>query len=323
MIKSGLFQPQANQDVVHYYNPAYLEFQRNRCLVLRKRTLPYVDHPHGFNQIVACPIMGDKFDILRERHLDFQDMLPHQHTEDPRVVNVHKEHFLLSATTFIRYPDNTWSGSHQILGLFDKHFFCLWSCCPQLGNNQPTVMMPVKVQEKNWLWFFTPDKNLCLWYSADPRWIVSEFTQYPWEHGDAALADRRDYIGNPLQWGFGKISGGTPPVLVDDLYWSFFHSWTYWPEGHEVKYYVGAFAFEAKPPYLPKKMTTWPLMSGYPMGLTRRDRRYDDRKEKLVVFPCGAQFNRGEWFVTMGINDQRCGWMRISHDELKKLTKDV
>lgn len=318
---SGLYTSPVDQRVTHYYNPSLLKLQDQLYIVPRKRTLPYVEHPHGFNEIVVMPLTNNKIE-RKERILQYQDLQPCQHVEDPRVTPMTKELFLLSATTFIRYPDNTWSGSHQILGLFDHYFYCLWSGLPPIGENTTTVMMPVKEQEKNWTWFFTQDGKLAVWYSATPRWIVCVFDAAPWED-DRAFFARRDYISPQLQWGFGLIRGGTPPILVDNLYWSFFHSATYWPEGNEVKYYVGAFAFEAQPPFRPKRMTTLPLAEGKPMGLTRRDKMNDTRKEKLVVFPCGAILENGEWLVTQGINDQRCGWFKIDHQDLYRLAKDV
>lgn len=320
---TGLYaSPLEDKDGVHYYNPALAELNGYRCIFPRKRYLPNVDQPHGFNQVMMSRL--EKDNTWKEgKVLQLDQMAEWQHMEDPRVIKIGNQgHFLLGVSTFIRYPNNTWSGSHQAVGMFDIRGDCIWSSCPPLGGNSRTVMIPVTRQEKNWCWFECNGK-LCVLYSAYPKWIVCEFEGYPWED-ERAWHIRKDYVLPPVTWGYGEIHGGTPPVLVDNMFWTFFHSWTPWPEGHNVRYYAGALAFEAKPPFWPRLLTTFPLLSGEPLGLMRKDVINDQRKEKLVVLPSGALlYPNGKWLVTSGINDQRCGWMTIDHQDVQRLSKDV
>jgi predicted GH43/DUF377 family glycosyl hydrolase len=118
-----------------------------------------------------------------------------------------------------------------------------------------------------------------------------------------------------LHWPWGQPRGGTPPVLVDGEYWSFFHSCIDDPY-HTRRYFMGAYAFSAMPPFRITRMSRTPIMAG-----SNKDRWGNGKP--LVVFPCGALLRNGIWMVTLGVNDLNCAWVEIPHESLLEQTVPV
>ena len=160
--------------------------------------------------------------------------------------------------------------------------------------------------EKNWLWF-EHGGRLHTIYMTDPHRVIT------WNQ-DYTAADQTFETAAPDEswWRFGHARGGTPPVLVGDEYWSFFHSstpWTEWTSAQKRRYHMGAYAFEAKPPFRITRFAKVPLLTGSP---------YDPWApgQPLVVFPCGAILRNNTWLVTLGVNDMASAWIEIPHADL-------
>lgn len=226
------------------------------------------------------------------------DQFPDEHFEDPRVI-IHNGRTFVSACNFVRskrgmtYP-------HQVISEVDSRWQLIRRYDPVYGQNGGSAGKQVK-HEKNWLWFWHDDHPNLL-YNADPLTIARfnpSFTlavdgKQEWESG---------------VWTYGHIRGGTPPMLVDGEYYTFFHSSTDF-NGVKRQYHMGCLAFEGKPPFRITRITMDPLLSG-----SRHDGGLPDKPP--CVFPCGAILEGDRWLVTMGINDLRCGWCYIPHATLK------
>ena len=79
---------------------------------------------------------------------------------------------------------------------------------------------------------------------------------------------------------------------------------------------MGAYAFEAESPWRITRMSTLPILSG-----SRKEYWQDGLP--LVVFPGGAMLQNGVWTVVYGVNDARCGWIQIPHQELLETMREV
>jgi predicted GH43/DUF377 family glycosyl hydrolase len=77
---------------------------------------------------------------------------------------------------------------------------------------------------------------------------------------------------------------------------------------------MGAFAFEAKPPFAVTRITPEPLLAG----------SEDDLRTlggPLCVFPCASVLRGDSFLVTLGVNDQSCAWIEIPvADLIEKMT---
>ncbi len=275
---------------VQYFNPALVEWQGYRYLVARRRRTFF--RP-GKNDIVFWLLEGDK--PILEKRVIIPAQHASQHWEDPRINNVNGRLWLAFAT--FRSP---WRSNfvHQSAGWLNG---MLQMTDPQniaFGGNA-THEITNTANEKNWVWFF-PGGAPHFVYSPSPHVVVRVDGVKP-----ALVHETPGFM-----WDYGLPRGGTPPVLVGDLYWSFFHSSIdISPKPPRRRYYMGAYAFSAEPPFAPVLYTRTPLLTG-------SERDFREPSAPYCVFPCGALLDAGTWHVTLGVNDIACAWLRVPHAEL-------
>jgi predicted GH43/DUF377 family glycosyl hydrolase len=154
--------------------------------------------------------------------------------------------------------------------------------------------------QKNWA-FLHDYPTLRMVYAPDPHEVVDVGAD-----GRGTLVARE----RGVQWQWGQVRGGTPPVLHNGLYWSFFHS-RLMSQGPRFRYFAGAYAFGPRPPHRPEVVSVEPIL-----GASRHDPNRSHLP--LVVFPCGAVMRDGEWWVSLGVNDHSTAVARIPHDWLVK-----
>lgn len=150
------------------------------------------------------------------------------------------------------------------------------------------------VTQKNWQ-FWDQDGELWFIYHYAPFQVVR-------------LKDKKVHRGLDLKWKWGEIRGSTPPVKVDDSYFTFFHSRL---DHGRSKYYVGCLEFSNKEPFAPISMTMEPLLSS-------TNKEPNLHWAPLTVFPCGALYKDGTWCVSAGINDLHCALVDFVHSDLVK-----
>lgn len=255
----------------------------------------------GFNSIMAFRLDANHSPAIGYG-VNMKSYFMDEHFEDPRVV-YHGDTTWVSCCNFIINSNRTsWTGAHQLLNACDKRWSCQRRIDPVYGNNGRTLGEN-KGLEKNWLWFFHNNQPHLL-YSSEPH-ITARFL-------DDKFEARETYIDEEgkLPWDLGQVRGGTPPVLIDGFYWSFFHSKLPIPKPFNYRYFMGAYAFEPYPPFKMAYYTPAPLLVG------SSDDEWHPGKP-LVVFPCGAVMEGKEWFISLGVNDLLSAWCRIPHKALE------
>lgn len=280
---------------VQYFNPSIIDWMGNRHLVTRRRR--FHSNP-GKNDITLWQLEPSTHRPLLERPILFPIAHPFEHWEDPRAI-VHNGAFWLGYATF-RSP---WSAHfvHQGLGAINYRCQAIETRHVSYGHNRPHPLQNTG-HEKNWLWFFYGNELLFI-YATSPQHIVVK----------ASPSNPTTEWRTPsFKWRFGLPRGGTPPILHDGLYWSFFHSsLEISPTPPRRRYYMGAYAFEAKPPFAPVLYTRRVLLTG-----SEADPR--EPSAPMCVFPCGTLLDANVWHVTLGVNDCACAWWRIPHNDLRK-----
>jgi len=308
--KASLFSfGKAEKDLIDYFNPSIVERKDGLWLLVRRSI--FEDRLRfGRNSIMAFKLGGaDGISPLHGMKLRIPFTNDQEQFEDPRAI-YHDGHTWVGACNFVWYGTK-WTGAHQILAACDDN----WEANrydPDYGKNGMAIGRNTG-HEKNWLWFFHKNR-LHMVYAGPPDQQVVEFT--------SAMQNQAVHLSKaPCPWPHGVIRGGTPPVLVDNEYWTFFHSSMPWRPPFR-RYFMGAYAFEAKPPFRPTRITGEALLIG-----SQND--YWQARKPLVVFPCGAILKAGRnpgqwsWFITLGINDLKCGWVEIPHDDLLLLTEEL
>lgn len=149
-----------------------------------------------------------------------------------------------------------------------------------------------RLSEKNWQ-FFSHDGRLHFIYSTSPHVVV--------EIDERGRVTREHRTGAALRWPYGSLAGGTPPVRVGDEYVSFFHGYIRHPSRNR-RYVMGAYAFEAKPPFAITRISP-ALLRGSANDPAAENHKSASWKP-LVIFPTGALREAdGGWLVTAGVND--------------------
>lgn len=291
------------QPGVDYFNCALLERPDGDFLIVR-RSRNHPGMPWGINDLVAFELHG----IEPREGIPIKISAQHQgeHFEDPRSI-WHDGRAWISCTNFVW--GQKWTGAHQILAEVGSDWKSTARHDPVYGNNGAHVWAN-RGFEKNWLWFFHDGKPHLL-YLSQPMVILEwseDFKRY------------REHISRKTQqaglWHFGQIRGGSPPIRIGEEYWTFFHSSMADACAGNRRYFLGAMAFEAKPPFNITKITGRPLLRGSAAD------RFSPHKP-LTVFCCGAIHRRGKWLLSAGINDLDSAWAVIPHDELEKEMREI
>ena len=228
---------------------------------------------------------------------------PREQHEDPRILSLSNGRLALSYSAWV---PGLATQSHQALSFLAPDWTHLKTLHLAYGRNG---MAPQKGSghEKNWIWFNHGNKWHFV-YAFAPMHTVIEV------QGEFHVKEHKTDV-RPIPWIWGDIRGGTPPVWVDGLYWTFFHSSLPW-RGKQNRYYMGAYAFEGQPPFKPVKITKKWILAG-------SEENVRSFRGPPVVFACGAVYEKGEWLVTGGSNDEETFWIKMSHKKLEKLCRKI
>lgn len=290
-----------------YFNCGLLVREDADWLLVR-RSRWHKDCPFGMNDVLAVKLDCGTEIGSPAVALNAPTYYAGEHFEDPRGLR-HDGRTFVSACNFVWAPN--YSGAHQVILECDDNWKVKQRLDPRFGRNGGHCYNNAG-NEKNWLWFVHDDKPHLL-YQAFPH-TVAEF-DWKFQHSKTWETKPQRMI-----WQWGTIRGGTPPILVEGAYWTFYHSSVDYapaPIGGGVRrYHMGAYRFEAKPPFRITGYTPEPLLSG-----SCHD-RWNEGKP-FVVFPCGAVHRNGEWFVTLGVNDLDCAWIFIPHQALAQRIKTL
>lgn len=276
-----------------YFNCSCAQRGGREWLIVRRAKWTVGASPWGVNDLLAFELEGHR--PVGGVKVQIKSLVPGEHFEDPRVF-VHEGRTYLSCCNFVwNHPRGR---PHQIICEVDGDWKSLWRADPVYGENGSHTLNN-RGWEKNWLWFIS-DGAFHLIYRTQPH-TVARFDR-AW-----GLKDQWITRSPKLAWKWGEMRGGTPPVLIGDEYWSWFHSSSDWGV---KRYHMAPYAFEAKAPHRMTRCADRPFLSGSAQDKTGQGK-------PLCVFPCGSIFRGGEWFITFGINDLEAGWIGgISQQEV-------
>jgi predicted GH43/DUF377 family glycosyl hydrolase len=271
------------------FNPSIIQFGDGFLLTFR-----YVPDPFDFPWLsyIGIVLLNNDFDLISEPELlntrNSYSKTDSQ-SEDARI-------FTHRGRIFVTYNDNIdnyHADSNEKREIFIAellydidHFYL----------SKPLKLLheaySFRLQEKNWM-PFEWDKKLLFIYTIDPHAVL--FTNF---YNGACYTYHE--TSSMIDWAFGPLRGGTPPLLVDGEYLSFFHSpkmvssnssWDL-PLWH---YFMGAYTFSAEPPFHLKKISPMPIVSD--------DFYTQSNAEKRVIFPGGCVILDSKIYVAYGKDD--------------------
>jgi predicted GH43/DUF377 family glycosyl hydrolase len=169
--------------------------------------------------------------------------------------------------------------------------------------------------EKNWIPFVNQENGepkLHFEYSFNPHVILrmDDFTKNDLTH----LVQPNHIAVQKMPWknSWGTVRGGTPPILVDGQYLSFFHS--FFREKKKIWYVMGAYTFEPTFPFRITACSSAPIQFH---GIYDTPVVNTACSDKYVIFPSGAvlaeEEGREVLHIACGEND--CAIKIITFDK--------
>lgn len=284
----------ASKPNVDYFNCGLVEHHGELWLVTRRATWDKRDKL-GFNDIVAfCLDKNLKPQVGRV--VGFEKRWDYEHFEDPRAYS-HEGRTFVSCCNFIRdkrgctYP-------HQIIAEVSHDWSVIRRYDPVYGHNGKDTAYNSK-HEKNWVFF---------WHLGNPHLVYTPGLVAELKPDFQLHREWKSFFDYKAVWNYGEIRGGTPPVLVNGEYITFFHSATPY-NTTKRQYHMGAYTFSATPPFNITSITLEPLLSG-----SAQDGGLPGKPP--CTFCNGSLLRGKEWLITMGVNDLRCAYIKIPHKDL-------
>jgi len=302
--ESGVFDLPYGEDNRLYFNPTVVDINGTRWLIVRNCQIdPHRPPPYNsFSKLTRYELNDTAVNHATKTDIP----LPLGRTkleqwEDPRIFNTGRK-LWLTCTNFIQGK----TYAHQTMAIMDLTWNIMGINHPRYGENGHDIWAN-KGHEKNWTWFMH-DGEPHLIYNIEPHTVLKCDSAASPVHKYETTIDRDI-------WFYGQRRGGSNPVRIGNEYFAFFHSSTPWWNGRR-RYYMGAYAFEAEPPFRITRSTTIPLMYG-----SLHNRRI--LEFPLVIFPGGSLYDEAkqEHFVVFGVNDFESGWVKIPHQDLLDLMR--
>jgi glycosyltransferase involved in cell wall biosynthesis len=220
--------------------------------------------------------------------------------EDPRAI-LHEEGLAVSYTRLSprAYPSQEIAFLNHDLSIRD-----LWH--PPIGKNGLNPR-GASGSEKNWIWF----QHEGAWYCI--HWL-EPMQVYRVENGQPVEKFETDAVNK--SWRFGSKHGGAPPTRVGDEYFGFCHSLMPWFGRDRSRYYISAYAFEARPPFRMTRLPRGPLLE------SEDDLRYRNTPCSCVIVG-GAEYKDGLWTLAAGVRDDASLKIQIPHEHILKHLETV
>lgn len=299
-------------------NPSICVYKNQ--LVLTCRYISEKDKTISY--IVFTKLDKDFNVIAKPQILNLRKDFPHipSRTEDARL-------FVLKDKLFIIYNDNMTPKNtiHISLSLAEKRSMYIAEVIDENGvfqiKGKPCHLSYFNnryYSEKNWV-PFVYENTIYMVYQMNPHTILKLDNLYEKEQDTLKSkytimqANASTEMLNLNHYNWPLIRGGTPALLFDDYYLSFFHT------GNKVNssvaedkyhYFMGAYLFEKKPPFSIKAISKHPIVG--PLMYTS-----DKETEKKVIYPIGFLYDDSYFYVFCGKDD--CEVILILLDRKKTL----
>jgi predicted GH43/DUF377 family glycosyl hydrolase len=283
------------QEFPEAHNPSLIKIDEGHLLTFR-----YCPDRFGHISHIGIVLLDDNFTpISKPQLLDTRlknSRTPSQ-SEDARI-------FVYRGRTFLIYNDNIEIISpnyNQRRDMFIAELF-------RTGNGY-SLSTPMKLThnekyqfvlwQKNWT-PFEWNNTLLLSYTFNPHEVLYvnlfDGSCYP------------NYLTSPsIDWPWGQMRGGTPPVMLDGEFFAFFHS-SISTGNWQWQYYMGAYTFSAEPPFKITRISKEPIVA--------KEFYISSNYYKKVVFPGGVVVSGDRIYVAYGKDDSEMWIATIDKEAL-------
>lgn len=285
------------KDVFAPYNASIIEKENGGYHLFFRYDVVHQMHLNHYNTNIGYAELDKDFNQAGKKFVKINTESPY--SEDPRILRAKDNLYLV----YNDGPSRGLRGRKMHIAHLDLETFQ-----PQ----QITTMDPrLSNVEKNWVPFeyqntihfeyqvFRPRKVLCLEKST--RATLTNISDTPkiektyWEK----------------KW--GKPLGGSSARLIDGEYLGFFHS-KFKDNLQQTWYVMGAYTFEAKPPFKITSMSKYPILYN---GIYRSKPLNTSDPQKFVIFPCGYVIEHSEdkTLLHLACGENDCAIKILSFDK--------
>lgn len=313
--------------------------ERTSSFVLDLKQINLPNHPHAFNpsivswndlylvcfreiindqSFLGIIELNDNFEPMGEAQI-LNDQINSYGLEDGRLVVIDRELYLIYSACPPNLPIisiSTSGGNCRMysakLTLHDSSYVVKEHICIESFEGQNP-----KRREKNWV-PFDYQGHLFFAYSLNPHRIFSLNKN---EHA----CDTISLTEGQIYWPWGELRGGTPALLCEGYYISFFHSSTEissdQSDGQIVPhYFMGAYLFNSSPPFNIVAISQDPIIArGFYSGNNYPPYWHPVR----VIFPYGLIQTNDYFYVSYGRQDHEMWIATIDKKAMMNSLKNV
>lgn len=287
------------------FNPSIIRWRGS--LLMSFRVIPNSNQPY-VSQIGVVWLDDDFCPTGQPQLLNTLAINPHIPTraEDARLILVGNVLYVIFSDN--RDPKPNKKGSRMYLGEldFDGNIFSLKDieCLSQYEGADDLR------RERNWT-PFEYDGKLFLTYSINPHRLMQPI------RGTGCCETMASSEGL-IKWDWGELRGGTPGLFVEGQYLAFFHSQinlaSIYSKGKIMPhYFMGAYSFEAKPPFRITHISPEPIIG---MNFYDGDIYNPYWKPIKVVFPGGFIYDDKIIWIVYGKHDHEIWVVKIDKEGL-------
>lgn len=158
----------------------------------------------------------------------------------------------------------------------------------------------VATREKNWMPFEWNNDLFLIYYPAPHEVVLANPS-----NGQCDLFSISHYP--KVEWKWGGMRGGTPPIKIGNDYLTFFHSSCQFASKAsngkmKMHYFMGAYTFQDSPPFTIRKVSSFPIIAEGMYTPTSFDMQ--------VIFPMSCFIHNNQVYLAYGKNDEEM-WIAI------------
>lgn len=273
-----------------YFNSAIFAFKNEKYIMARSCKIDEDGIPDNTLELFKLDTKHGLFSIP----LKINDEIKNEQYEDPRVL-IHENKIFIGCANYQKHVSEK---IHQKIIVLNDTFCHIDNIHPIYDGNEKDCLSNTKHQ-KNWTYFVHEEKVLCI-YQMYPHTVL----EFDLKTGQV-LSEYKTYHDITKKWKYGVPRMGSNPIFKDGVFHNFFHSSIPW-KNPKRQYFMGHYTFEAKPPFRIIEISQTPILWG-----NEKDERILPNSNPIVVFPCGAIYENGNFYVSFGFNDEKTGLIKI------------
>lgn len=298
------------RNVTAPYNPCLIESSSGYDLFFRYDVINHKLLHANFSSRIGVVPLNHRFE---QQDREFTRIhLGSEYTDDPRVLVIEDRLYLFYNQLDEKFPK------------------CRFMCAADLDKNTYTVNykttldMNLHCVEKNWSPFAyvgnDQKSRLFLEYRINPRKLLELPNPQINELNNIHVPAESAFLSIPWTSKWGEISGGTPAKKIGDEYLGFFHSW-FTDENKLVWYVMGAYTFNAAPPFNLTGISKYPILF---KEIYETPFINTASIEKRVIFPSGfvLENQNGRELIHLACGENDCGVKIVTIDK-ESLLKSI